>query len=93
MRFLCYFQKKRKKPKYHDHDNVNDYPSQDDWKAYGSPLGPYDSPRGDSDPYEDYYGSPNRRDQRGGYQGGSSPPGPYDNPYESPPGPYDSHTI
>ena len=85
-------QKKRKKPsKYVDHDNVNDYPNQESggWKGYHSPPGPYDSPRGDSDPYEDYYGSPNRR-QRGGYQGDKSPSGPYESPYDSPPGPYDS---
>ena len=85
-------QKKRKKPsKYVDHDNVNDYTNQESggWKGYHSPPGPYDSPRGDSDPYEDYYGSPNRR-QRGGYQGDKSPNGPYESPYDSPPGPYDS---
>ena len=92
-----------------DYDNVNEYSSHNrgdgaGWGGgggggggggYRSPPGPYDSPHGDSDTYEDYYGGgPNNKQQgappRGSYHG-SSPPGPYDNnPYDSPPGPYDS---
>ena len=49
---LISLQKKRKKPsKYVDHDNVNEYPGQENvgWKGYNSPPGPYDSPRGESE--------------------------------------------
>ncbi len=111
---LFALQKRRKKSKYTDLDNVGGRGENWGGGYGGSPPGPYDSPTGggESDPYDDYYGSPGggRRGsggggtgprggtsggRRGGHHGGGgggagSPPGGYDNPYDSPPGPYDS---
>ena len=71
------------------------------WPPYSRPLpGPYDSPYESDDSLEGqpsskrrptrYLDLDNPREHLLDLDAPRSPPGPYDNPYDSPPGPYDS---
>ena len=81
------FDVQKKKKKYVDHDQVEEYPAELDtanmpWTGSFRGRNPPEFFRSSSKHRPTSYDDLDNPDH--------SPPGPYDSPYDSPPGPYDS---